>query len=101
MTAKTKIEGLTHAWYGFAVVSSLVSLFSQGLGIFSIVGHAIGLMISFVLTYFVGRALLNKSSFTRLFLVVVSGVLTVLGVLGIAKGAWVFLHDWSFSLLLA
>ena len=101
MTAKAKIEGLTSAWYGFALVSTLVSLLSNGLGIFSIITHSFSLMIGFVLTYLFGRALLKKSSFTRMFLVIVSAVFTVLWVLASARAAWGFLQSWSLSYVIA
>src|SRR5262245_16166692 len=101
MTAKQKIENLTHAWYGFAVVSALVSLFWNGIGFFSLLSRAISLIASPVVAWFLGRALAKKSSLTRTLLVLFSAVMTVLGVLGVARFGWAFFQTWSFQYVLA
>ena len=99
MNAKAKIEGLTHAWYGFAVVSALVSVFSNGIGVFSITSSAIGMIISFVITFFIGRALIKKSGLTRTLLILVSGIGTLLHVLGAARLAYASVENFSLTLL--
>ena len=42
---KAKIEGLTNAWYGFAVFSAIFSLVTNGIGVFSIVSTALSLFV--------------------------------------------------------
>jgi hypothetical protein len=99
MTARAKIEGLTNAWYGFMLVSSLVSLVSNGLGFFSFAGHAAGLVVGFVLNFLIGRALLGRSSLVRVLLVAVSAVMTVLGSLTVLRLGWAFMQSWSVFFL--
>lgn len=99
MTARQKIEGLTNAWYGFALVSGLASLVQNGIGVFSIALTTGSILFSFVLTWFLGRRLLARSSLWRTILLVVSGLGTVLFTLGAARLAWAFVHAWSLSLL--
>ncbi len=99
MSAKAKIEGLTNAWYGFAVFSAICSVLANGIGILSIVLAIGGLLFSWLMTFFIGRALIKKSSLTRFLLLVVSGIVTLVGTLGIGKAAWSFIQHWELSLL--
>ena len=106
MTAKQKIEQLTRSWYGYSVFAAVLSVLgiqasgvlslAIGLG-FSIVLNAIGLVISIAIVTFLGRKLVHKSSATRMFLVVFSGIFFVLGVLGTLGAGWDFLHAWSLA----
>ncbi len=98
MTARDKIENLTHAWYGFAVFSSVASLLMNGIGIFSILGSIISLFITCLITFFIGRALINKSSFVRVALMILSGLFGVIGVIGM--GTALFQSEWSLSLFM-
>src|SRR5262245_15985221 len=100
-TAKSKIEGLTNTWYGYAVFSALFSVFENGIGIISLVGAAFGMIVSFIITYFIGRALINKSSLTRGLLILLSGVFGVLGTYATGKMALQFFGTWEFGLLAA
>jgi len=99
MSGKAKIEGLTNAWYGFAVFSAVCSVFSNGIGIFSIGGAVIGLLISWTITFFLGRALVKKSGFTRALLLFLSGLFTLLGMLAVGRTTWMFVNTWQLSLL--
>jgi hypothetical protein len=99
MTAKEKIEGLTNGWYGLAVVGAIYSLFQNGLGFFSLLWAVPSFLFSIVLTWFLGRRLLAKSSFWRAVLIVISAIGTVLGGLTTASLGWQFLHEWSLSIL--
>jgi hypothetical protein len=99
MTARHKIEQLTHAWYGFALVAGLFTLLQSGVGVFSVLTTAGSLVLSFLLTWFLGRRLLAKSSFWRTVLVVFSGLGVAFGALGTAKLAWAFVGTWSLSTL--
>lgn len=100
MTAKEKIEKLTNAWYGFDLFSAVIGLvFVNGIGIFSMVFAAIGLAISLLITFWIGRSLLGKSSFTRVVLLVLSTLFMVLGVLSTGRMVWAFFGEWSLSLL--
>lgn len=99
MSGKAKIEGLTNAWYGFAVFGAVCSILTNGIGFFSIGGAVVGLLISFALTFFFGRRLIKKSSLTRTFLIVVSGILTLLGTLAVGRTTWAFVNSWQLSLL--
>jgi hypothetical protein len=106
MTARQKLQTLSNSWYGYALFCALVSLFqiratgilSMAIGLtLSLVLNAVMLVISLALVTFFARKLLARSSATRAFLVFVSGLCTVLGVLGTAGAAWAFLGHWSFA----
>ena len=99
MTARQKIEGLTNSWYGFAVFMSLLSLWRNGIGFFSLLGTAGSFIFSIFLTWFVGRRLLAKSSLMRLFLIVVTGVISVMDTVGVAQMGLTFFRTFSFSAL--
>ncbi len=99
MTARQKIEGLTNSWYGFAVFMSLLSLWRNGIGFFSLLGTAGSFIFSIFLTWFVGRRLLAKSSLMRLFLIVVTGVISVMDTVGVAQMGLTFFQTFSFSAL--
>ncbi len=100
MNGKEKIEKLTHSWYGFAIFAAVASIFMNGIGIFSIIGAVISTFVSFVLTFLFGRWLLGKSSFTRYFLIVVSGLVSILGILGVGQALYTFFTEWTFGILL-
>ena len=100
MSGKAKIEALTNSWYGFAVFSAVCSVLIKGIGFFSIAWAIIGLVFSWILTFFLGRALVRKSSFTRTILNLFSGLFSALGTIAAAKMTWAFVHDWELSLLL-
>jgi hypothetical protein len=99
MTARQKIEGLTNSWYGFAVFMSLLALWRNGIGFFSLLGTAGSFVFSILLTWFVGRRLLGKSSLMRLFLIVVTGVVSVMDTVGVAQMGLTFFQTFSFSAL--
>jgi hypothetical protein len=99
MTARQKIEGLTNSWYGFAVFMSLLSLWRGGIGFLSLATTAASFVFTIFLTWFVGRRLLKKSSLMRLFLIVVTGVISVLDTVGVAKMGLTFFQTFSFSAL--
>lgn len=99
MDGKEKIEKLTNSWYGFALFAGAASLLMNGIGIFSILGAIISTVTSLVFTFAFGRLLLRKSSFTRYALIFLSGLFSVLGILGIGSSIWTFFGEWSLSLL--
>ena len=99
MGGKAKIEGLTNSWYGFAVFSAICSVLIGGIGFFSIGAAVVGLLFSWVVTFFFGRALVGRSSLVRMFLLCFSGLFMVLGVLGTASSAWSFMTSWELSKL--
>jgi hypothetical protein len=101
MSGRAKIEGLTNAWYGFDLFAAVCGLLTSGLGIFSIASSAVGLLFSWVITFFIGRALLDKSSFARTILILVTALFTVLGTLGVGKGAWTFVQTFELRVLAA
>lgn len=108
MTPRQKIEHLTRSWYGYSLFAALLSLLSIqasgvlslaiGLGV-SVVLNAIVLVISIAIVTFFGRKLIHRSSGTRLFLVVVSGLFCVLGALATLGAGWDFLRSWSLATL--
>jgi hypothetical protein len=98
MTAREKLQGLTNSWLGYMVFTAALSLVREGR---SIIGTAIGLLCSLALVWFIGNRLMAKSSLTRFVLLVVSTLTTVFGAFGVARSGWLFLHDFSLSLLLA
>ncbi len=110
MTAKQKLETLTHGWYGYAVFAALVSVFqlrASGLVamafglVLSVALNLVALVISFAIIAFFGRSLARRSSGTRAFLVVASAIFTLLGVLGTLAAGWDFLRHWSLAHLAA
>lgn len=100
MTARQKIEGLTNSYYGYAVFGAALSLWNNGIGFFSLVGTAFSFVFSILLTWFIGRRLLAKSSLTRVLLVVLTGIFSVLGSISVAKMGWTFFQTMSLSVLL-
>lgn len=108
MTPKEKLEQLTRTWYGYSVFAALVSVLSLrasgvlslaiGLGVLIAV-NAVGLVLGIAFQTWLGRKLVARSSGTRLFLVVFSGLFAVLGVLSTLTAAWAFLHEWSLAAL--
>jgi hypothetical protein len=100
MTARQKIEGLTNSYYGYAVFGAAVSLWNNGIGFFSLIGTAFSFVFSILLTWFIGRRLLAKSSLTRVLLVVLTGIFSVLGSISAAKMGWTFFQTMSLSVLL-
>jgi len=96
MTAREKIQGLTNSWLGYMVFTTALSVFREGR---SIIGSAIGLVISLLITWFIGNRLLARSSVTRFFLLVISTLATIFGGIAMAKMGWAFLHDFSLQLL--
>jgi hypothetical protein len=100
MTGRAKIEGLTNTWYGFAVFSAAYALVTSGLGVWNILKTGIGLLMSWFLTFLIGRALLRKSSLVRTILLVVSGVSVLLGTYAAGSSALSFVAHWELGLLL-
>ena len=96
MSAKQKIEELTNAWYGYALFTALMSLFQNGIGIFSLFFTVASAIFSIFVTWFIGRRLLARSSLMRMILIVGSAVFSVLGGLAVFK---LVLGSWSFSTL--
>lgn len=99
-TARQKIEGLTNSWYGYAVFGALVSLWNNGIGFFSLIGTAASFFFTVLLTWFIGRRLLSKSSLTRVLLICITAISSIFGSIGAAKMGWSFLQTWSFGALL-
>ncbi len=100
MTATQKIEGLTNSYYGYAVFGAALSLWNNGIGFFSLIGTAFSFVFSILLTWFIGRRLLAKSSLTRVVLVILTGIFSVLGSISAAKMGWTFVQTMSLSVLL-
>ena len=100
MTATQKIEGLTNSWYGYAVFGALLSLWNNGIGFFSLIGTVGSFLFSVILTWFIGRRLLAKSSLTRMLLIIVTAISSVMGTVGVAKMGLQFFSTWSLSVAL-
>jgi hypothetical protein len=108
MSPERKIETLTRAWYGYAFFAAVLSVFSLRAN--GLLGYMLGLpfaaainfvvfLISCAITGFFGRRLMAKSNGTRRFLVFVSALFTLLGVLSTLTGSWAFLTQWSLASL--
>ena len=100
MTATQKIEGLVNSWYGYAVFGAALSLWNNGIGVFSLIGTAASFLFSIFLTWFIGRRLMKKSSLMRLIMVVITGLTSLFGTIGVAKMGWTFCQTFSLSVLL-
>lgn len=99
-TARQKIEGLTHSWYGWTAFTSLLALWDRGIGIISLFLTGAGFLLSCLVIWFLGNRLVNKSSLTRVLLVVLSAIVSVLGTIGTAKLGWTFINTLSLSVAL-
>ncbi len=123
MTARARIQQLTHTWYGFTVFAAVASvvqvalwpftpglLFSPMKLAFTFVGAAFGVVVSILLNvfcaaiglgiaYLLGRGLLARSSLTRLALVVLSPIAAVFGAYSALTLAWSGLTHFSLSTL--
>jgi hypothetical protein len=97
MTARQKIEGLTNSWYGYTVFGAALSLWQNGIGLFSLMGTAAWFVFNIFLVWFIGRRLLHKGSLTRLVLVIVTALGSVFGTIATAKMGWTFFQTWSLS----
>jgi hypothetical protein len=100
MTAIQKIQDLTGRWYTYVFLVALSSLIRSGIGVFSLIGTAISLLVGLGITWFLGSKLQGKSSFTRTLLLVVSVVglvASTVSVFGLGKA---LLGDFSLSALL-
>jgi hypothetical protein len=69
MTAKQKLEALANRWYGYYMITALLSVVGAGFAVSRIIGSAIGLCFSLGFAYFLSSRLQAKSSLTRLVLV--------------------------------
>ena len=96
MSARAKIEELTHGWYAMVVIGFLAGLVTGGFGFFNLFFSGFALMFGLALTWWLNKKLLGKSSLVRLVLVVLSGIGLVFGALGMVK--FVF-ASWSFTSL--
>jgi hypothetical protein len=98
MTARQKIEGLTNSWYGYAVFGAALSIWQNGLGLFSLMGTGAWFVANVFFVWFIGRRLLARGSLTRGVLVVLTGIFSVLSAVTTAKMGWTFFQTWSFSM---
>ena len=93
MDAKEKLEKLTNSWYGFAVFTGVATFLMNGIGIFSAIGAAISVFVSWVFTFAIGRLLLRKSSLTRWVLVVLGGLSVIAQSIGVAANGSLVCSD--------
>jgi hypothetical protein len=101
MSAKERIEGLTNAWYGFALFGAISSILKNGFGIFSLGLTIMSLIFTLAVTFFIGRSLIKRSSFMRTIMLVLSVVAGLLGAFWTFKSGTQFLGQWSFGALIA
>jgi hypothetical protein len=99
MTATQKIEGLVNSWYGYAAFGAALRLWDNGIGITSLITTAVSFLVTIMVIWFLGNRLKNKSSLWRMVLLVGSGLLSVLGTIGVAKMGWTFFQTFSLSVL--
>jgi hypothetical protein len=99
MTGKAKIEALTNSWYGFAVFSAITAVLADGIGLWSITKAVFWLLGSWLVSFFIGRALVKKSSLVRTILILGSALFAVLGTVSVGRTAWTFLQSWEIGLL--
>jgi hypothetical protein len=97
MTAQKKLEQLTDSWYGFTFFAAIISLLSNGIGIFTLIFTIGSTLFSLFINYLIGRSLQKRNGLTRVVLIVLSACF---GVLGVLKLGGAFLGDWSFGGLL-
>jgi len=87
----------------FAAILSVLSFSTSGLfalafGLGVSIGvNAVALVFSIAVVAFLGRKLVARSSATRTFLVVVSALFSVLGVLATLDGVWTFFGAWAIA----
>ena len=100
MTAKQKLESLTNAWYGFFFVTAVANLL-RDFGIIKAVFAALSFAATSFVVWFIGKRLVNKSSFTRFIMLVIAGIGTLAGSYAAAKMSWMFVHEWSLWMLIS
>ncbi len=100
MTARERIETLTNGWYGLAVFAALASILQNGIGFFSLFLTGLSTLVSFALTWFLGRRLLARSSVVRSLLVFFSVVFAFTGLLGVARFGLAFVSHFSLGALI-
>ena len=83
MTAKEKIQSLTHAWYGVSVATAIIGVVMNGIGVLSLGLAGVSLVFSLFVAWLLGFLLLRKSSFTRVVLIVLSAIGVVGGLLAV------------------
>lgn len=102
MNARAKIENLTNTWYGFAVFSAVATFLMSDSGlVWRTISGGFSLFVSLLLTFFIGRRLLNKGKLTRWILIAASGVFTLLGAYTAAQASWTFVHAWELKWIVA
>ncbi len=125
MTARQRIEQLTHTWYGFTVFAAIASVvtvalwpFSAGLLfsparlaltfvgsafalMFAIGLNVVGLVIGLFVVSLLGRALMARSASTRLLLVVLVPVLGALTAYTALQQLWSGIPGLALSPLLS
>ena len=99
MNARARIEKLSHGWYGLAVFSAVLQPFVIGFGAFSITGTIFSLLFSFLVTFFITRKLLARSSGMRLFALVCSSLGVLFGALAGFGVATHLMHQFTFAAL--
>lgn len=100
MTAREKLQKLTNGWYSMAVVSALASLLVNGIGVFSLIGTLLSTGFMFVLTWWIGRKLMNRSSLMRsvcILLSVAGAVLGIVALFGLGKSLF---EEFALSTIL-
>lgn len=108
MDAKSKLETLTNAWYGYTLFSALVNIASAALGSgpFALVGIPVVLLVSvfsLFVAWAIGKLLLGHSSLTRSVVLVLSSIGLVFGALATFRfvgGRWT-LQNVASALLTA
>lgn len=100
MSAHKKLEQLTDSWYGFTFFAAVISVLSNGIGIFSLFFTVGSTLFSLFITYLIGRSLQKKNRLTRVVLIVLSALSAIVGTLAVLKLGSAFFQDWSFGLLL-
>lgn len=100
MTATQKIDGLINSWYGYYAFGAAVSLWQGGLGLWSIFTSVVGMLFWFVVTWFIGSRLKNKSSLTRAIIIAGSAIFGVVGAWGTAKLGLAAFENLSLTALI-
>jgi ABC-type sulfate transport system permease subunit len=83
MSAREQLQKVTNGWYSIALLGAVANVLMNGLGIFTIVWAVLSTGFMFVITWWIGRKLLNRSSLMRSVCIVLSVLGSVLGVLAI------------------
>ncbi|MFK7984817.1 MAG: hypothetical protein AB8I08_02225 [Sandaracinaceae bacterium] len=100
MSAREQITNLTLLWILYGAATSALSLFSNGIGLWSVALTGVSFLIGLGLNVLIGRALVNRNNIVRYLVSGLAAVTLCFGVFAAGKIGLLFFGTWSFRLLI-